>query len=201
MLGLLSDLSDWVVAFADTDWAVLALALTSFSESIFFPIPPDPLLIGIGVLRPEAALWLAAMTTVSSVAGAVVGHWLGRRWGRSLLARLVSEDKIEPVERMFKRYGTWAVLMAAFTPVPYKVFAISAGILDLNLRSFIVASLVGRGARFLLLGSLLFVYGDRVEEFVSDYFGILTVATALALAAALGAFALFTRRRKAGKVA
>ena len=81
MIELFGDLSDWVVGFADSDWAVLVLAASSFAEAIFFPVPPDPLLIGIALIKPESALWLAALATVSSVAGAVVGHWLGRRFG------------------------------------------------------------------------------------------------------------------------
>ena len=80
MIELFGDLSDWVVGFADSDWAVLVLAASSFAEAIFFPVPPDPLLIGIALIKPESALWLAALATVSSVAGAVVGHWLGRRF-------------------------------------------------------------------------------------------------------------------------
>ena len=83
MTEWLHDLADWTVAFADSDWAVWMLALVSFSEAIFFPVPPDPLLIGIALVQQPLALWLALLVTVSSVAGALVGHWLGRRLGRA----------------------------------------------------------------------------------------------------------------------
>jgi len=197
MFGLLKSLSDWTLGFADSGWSTLALAVDSFTESIFFPIPPDLLLIAIGIRRPEMALWLAGLATVSSVAGALVGHWLGGRFGRPLLYRLVPQRKVEPVERLFRKYGAWAVLMAAFTPIPYKVFAISAGILDLDRRTFILASLVGRGARFLALGALLYAYGDSVEEFIDDRFELIVVATSVAMAVGLGIATIVVKRRQA----
>ena len=200
MVDFLKDLSDWVLDFADSDWAAPALAINSFFESIFFPVPPDPLLIGISIRQPEAALWLAALTTVSSVAGAVGGHWLGRRFGRPLLYRLVAEHRVAAVERMVKRHGAWAVLVAAFTPIPYKVFAISAGVMDLNMRTFITASLIGRGARFFILGGLLFFYGESVEKFIDENFDIITIGASVALVVGLGVLLFFARRRRARNV-
>ena len=196
MTSLFGELSDWIVGFADSDWSALALALTSFSEAIFFPVPPDTLLIGIGVIQPSSALWLAAITTVSSVAGAVVGHWLGRRVGRPLLYRFASRKRIDSVESLFKRYGAWAILIAAFTPIPYKVFAISAGVLDLNLRSFVIASAVGRGARFFIIGGLLFAFGYEIEEFIDSNLGLITGGGAAMLVAGLIIAVLIVRRRR-----
>ena len=203
MTGLLRELSDWVVSFADSDWSILILAVSSFFESIFFPIPPDPLLIGMGVLHPEAAIWLAAITTVSSVAGAVVGHWLGGRLGRPVLLRYVKQSRVETVERMFKRHGAWAVLIAAFTPIPYKVFAITAGVLELDRRTFILVSLIGRGARFFILGSVLFFYRDSidsVEEFIDSNFDVLTLSAGVALLVSLGVVVVIARIRRTRSV-
>ena len=201
MLELLHDLSDWVVGFADSDWAVLALALASFSESIFFPIPPDPLLIGVGILQPENALWLAAVVTLASVAGAVVGHYLGKRFGRPLLYRIAPDDRVLAVEKLFQRYGAWAILVAAFTPLPYKVFAILAGIFDMDRRRFVVASLIGRGARFFLLGGLIFVYGDSIEGFIDRNFTQLTIALGVGSVVVVGLAALYAQRRRARNAA
>lgn len=198
MTHLFGPLFDWVVDFAESDWAILILAANSFTESIFFPVPPDLLLIGIAVLDPDRALWLAGIVTVSSVAGAVVGHWLGRRFGRPLLHRLVAESKILTVERLFQKYGAWAVLVAAFTPIPYKVFAIAAGALDLDRRRFVLVSLVGRGARFFAIGVLIFAFGEDIEDFIGDNFGLLTIAGAAVLMVGLGIVALIARRRRAG---
>ena len=198
MMELLTRLTDWVVDFAESDWAILILTVNSFTESIFFPVPPDLLLIGIAVLDPDRALWLAGIVTVASVAGAVVGHWLGRRFGRPLLHRLVAESKILTVERLFQKYGAWAVLVAAFTPIPYKVFAIAAGALDLDRRRFVLVSVVGRGARFFAIGVLIFAFGEDIEDFIGDNFGLLTVAAAAVLMAGLGIVVLIARRRRAG---
>jgi membrane protein YqaA with SNARE-associated domain len=104
--------------FADSPWAVAILVINSFTESIFNPIPPDPLLIGMSVLNPNLALLYAALVTASSVIGALVGHWLGLRFGRPLVLKFVSQQKVDRVEGMFQRYGSWAVLVAAFTPYP-----------------------------------------------------------------------------------
>ena len=196
MFDLLHELTDWLLAFADSDWAVAVLVAASFTESIFFPVPPDPLLIGIAVARPNDALWLAALVTIASVAGALVGHWIGLKLGRPLLYRWFPEDKVLGVESFFKRYGAWAILIAAFTPLPYKVFAITAGVLDLDRRTFILASLVGRGARFLALGGLVFVFGESIEAFIDNNFEALTVATIVAIAAVLLAAGLYYRRRR-----
>jgi len=174
MIELLHDLSDWVVGFASSDWAVLALAVTAFTESIFFPVPPDPLLLVISLARPHLALWFALLVTVSSVAGAIVGHWLGGLVGRPLLNRLFSDRVIAAAEGWLTKYGVWATLLAAFTPIPYKVFAITAGVLALDRRRFVIASLVGRGLRFVAIGVLVMAFGEDIEEFISGNFGIVT---------------------------
>ena len=201
MSGLFGGASDWVLGFAGSAWSALALAITAFAESIFFPIPPDLLLIAIGVLHPEKALWLAAIATVASVAGAVVGHWLGRKIGRPILFRIVDPARVEFAERLFKRYGTWAILIAALTPVPYKVFAILAGVLELDLRPFVVASLIGRGVRFFFLGGLIFAFGEPIQEFVNANFGLLTVAGAAVLVAGAAIAVVLARRHRTGKAA
>ena len=195
MIGLLHDLADWVVRFATSDWAIIVLGVTSFFESIFFPIPPDPLLVGIAILQPHLAVWLGVLVTVTSVAGAVVGHWLGQRLGRPLLYRLFAEKKVQLVEDTFKRYGMLAIVVAAFTPLPYKLFAISAGALDLDRRTFVIASLVGRGTRFITLGALVYFYGESIEKFIAENFEAITVGVSLALIVGVVAWAIVRRRR------
>ena len=121
---------------------------------------------------------------------------MGARFGRPLLLRFVSEGKVEAVERMFLKYGTWAILIAAFTPIPYKVFAITAGILEMNRRSFIIASIIGRGARFLLIGALVFIYGEEIQGFIESQFEIITILASVGLLAAALLFAVVTRHRR-----
>lgn len=197
LLARLSDLSDRTEAFAESDWAIGLLALVAFSESFIFPIPPDPLLIATGLAHPSWAIWLAGLVTVASVVGAVVGHWLGRRIGRPLLYRLVSKRRIASAERLFSRYGAWAILVAAFTPIPYKVFTVLAGVLDLKLRHLVIASLVGRGARFLTIGALIMVFGDSIQSYIDDNFELLALAAAAGLVALVAAALIVGRVRRA----
>lgn len=196
MIDLYHQIADWLLAFADSPWAVGVLLATSFTESIFFPIPPDPLLIGIAILNQGSALWLAALVTLFSVGGALVGHWLGKKFGNPLLHRFVSDKKIAVVEGMFQKYGTWAVLLAAFTPIPYKVFAITAGALHLDRKPFIIASLVGRGARFMIIGGLIFFFGESMQVFIADQFEKLMLVSAVVLVLALIGIVVFARVRK-----
>jgi undecaprenyl-diphosphatase len=196
LLDMLSDLSHWTEGFAEGDWAIALLSAVAFSESFIFPIPPDPLLFATGQAHPSWAIWLAALVTVASVAGAVIGHWLGRRLGRPLLDRLVSRPRIERAERLFSRYGAWAILIAAFTPIPYKVFTVLAGVLDMKLRHLVIASLVGRGARFLTIGALIFVFGDEIRSFIDDNFETLAIATGAGLVALVAAVLMVGRFRR-----
>ncbi|MCX8214726.1 MAG: DedA family protein [SAR202 cluster bacterium] len=195
MIEAFHSLSGWVIAFADSEWAILALAVEAFAESIFFPIPPDPLLVLVALLQQHLAIWLAIMVTIASVAGAVVGHWLGRRLGRPILDRFFSERIVDAAEGWLGRYGVWATIIAAFTPIPYKVFAITAGVLDMDRRSFIFASIIGRGARFMLIGVLVMIYGERIEEFIGDNFELVTVGIGAAAIATLLAVGLAHRMR------
>ena len=108
------------------------------------------------------------------------------RLGRPILAKMFSEDRVAYVDRLFERYGVWAILIAAFTPVPYKVFAIAAGVWRMDRRKFIIASAIGRGARFGTIGVLVFLFGEEIEAFLTENFELLTVGVSV-VAVALGA--------------
>ena len=197
MLELLHDLSDWLLGFADSDWAIAVLLVSSFAESIFFPIPPDPLLLAVALVQQPIAVLLGVLVAVASVVGAVLGHALGMRLGRPILARMFSESRVAYVDRLFERYGVWAILIAAFTPVPYKVFAIAAGVWHMDRRKFIIASAIGRGARFGTIGLLVFLFGEEIEIFLTDNFEILTVAvTVVAMVLGIGWYIIHRRCRQ-----
>src|SRR5690625_3920488 len=104
----------------------------SFIEAIFFPIPPDVMLIPLVLLRPSEGLLFALMATVGSVLGATVGYGIGLKGGRPVLSRFASRQRINQIESLLGRYDTWATAVAAFTPIPYKVFAIAAGVFSLD---------------------------------------------------------------------
>ena len=174
-MEFLSDINIWVEGFAETDWAILVLIAGTFLESLISPIPPDPLLIAMSVLQPSLAIYFALVATIASVLGALLGHWIGKKYGRLVLRKFVSEDKILVGEKLFDKYGVWAVLLAAITPIPYKVFAILAGVLKLDVKRFLIASIIGRGIRYLSFGIVLYFFGEDIRVLMEDYFDNLTL--------------------------
>ncbi|ROQ90794.1 YqaA family protein [Desulfosoma caldarium] len=193
MTTLFHNLAAWVVAWAHTPYASVALALLAFAESSFFPIPPDVLLISLALIQPRHSFAYAIVCTAFSVLGGMVGYAIGRYGGRPLLERFMSSAKIHAVESYYRRYDVWAVGLAGFTPIPYKVFTISAGTFLLDFKRFILASFVGRGGRFFLVAALFYFFGEPIADFVNKSLNMLSVAFAALL---VGGFALIHRLSK-----
>ena len=175
-MELISDLKHWVLAWGDSPWGSLALFVLAFWESSFFPIPPDGLMIALAAGNLSFALGFSGLATAGSLLGAMLGYWIGLRGGRPVLNRFFSAKRIHYVEQQYQKRDIWAVTIAAFTPIPYKVFAIGAGAFRLNFRRFMLASLIGRGGRFFLVGILITVFGTQIETIVDDYFDVLAIA-------------------------
>ncbi len=149
----------------------------AFLESSFFPVPPDVLLVGL-LLAPNAPPpWLSALVcTVGSVLGAGFGWIVGAVGGYPLLHRLFKEEKVQAVERLYRRYGVYAIFIAAFTPIPYKVFTIASGVLRYSVWAMMLTSVFGRGARFFLVAYLVHWFGDAI---LKQFDRVLLVGTAL----------------------
>ena len=179
-MELQHDLAQWILSFSNSPWALLILSISSFTESIFNPIPPDALLIAISLLKTQHAIWFGVLVTITSVSGALVGHFIGRKFGRPILYvtfkdnRLVSDNLIAKADQLFNKYGAWAVLIAAFTPIPYKLIAIGSGVLNFDRKVFLISSLIGRSCRFMLIGVLIFFYGEKINRFINDYLELLS---------------------------
>jgi membrane protein YqaA with SNARE-associated domain len=167
---------DWIVPYGP-----LGLFVMSFAESSFFPIPPDILLIALAVIEPKESLNLALITTVGSVLGAVFGYFLGLKGGRPILKKFVSQDKINLVESYYKKFDVWAVGIAGFTPIPYKIFTISAGVFMLDIRRFILASIISRGGRFFIVGGAIYIFGEFIAEKIEKYTNIFSIVFVLLL--------------------
>lgn len=140
-----------------------SLAVISFTESIIQPIPPDivflPMLFAErGNYTTVISLWL--VITISSVLGSIVGYWIGKKWGRSLIERFGGQKHILKLEALFARYGTLGIFIAAFSPIPYKVFGWFAGMGEMDMKHFIGAGFVGRGLRFGLEAVIIGIYGQ-----------------------------------------
>ena len=148
------------------------LAAVSFAESSFFPIPPDVLLAPMTLARPERWLRLAALTAVMSVIGGLTGYLIGYAALEAvppLLHRVGYWEHFETAHDWFARYGFWAIFAAGFTPIPYKVFTIAAGAAHMGLLPFTLGSVVGRGARFLLVAGLVRWGGAPIEPQIRRY--------------------------------
>ena len=155
-----------IVDFFDV-FGPASLAMVSFTEAIIQPIPPDLLYIPmladtIGNIPMVVWLWLTV--TLSSVAGSMVGYWIGKRWGRSFLNRFSKQAHLDKIEALTLKYGTLGIFIAAFSPIPYKVFGWVAGMGEMEKKSFLFAGLCGRGLRFGLEAVLIGVYGNAAIE-------------------------------------
>lgn len=167
---------DWMLSWQGSPYAVAALFVFAFWESSFFPLPPDPLLIAMAIAEPSMAPWYAAVCTVASVLGAILGYFIGRLGGRPLVDRFFKQGKIEAAEGLYQRFDVWAVGAAALTPIPYKVFTITAGVARLNMPRFVLASVVGRSGRFFALGLAIYLFGPSIQRAIDNYFELFTVA-------------------------
>lgn len=163
------------------EYGIWGLIFVSFADSSFFPIPPDFLLIPMGIANPDRALFYAFITTVASVLGAILGWFIGKKIGRPFLKYIISEKRIETVERYFNKYGSMAILIAGLTPIPYKVFTIFAGILKVPLRTLVIWSIVARGARFFLEAAIILALGEAAMPYIEENFGMLTILGALVI--------------------
>ncbi len=174
---MLRKLYDWTMSLAATRHAEKALASVSFIESSVFPIPPDVLLIPM--VLSERAKWLryALICTISSVLGALLGYFIGaflyEAVGQPVLAFYGKEDAFDQVAGWYNTWGGWGVLFAAVTPFPYKVLTIFSGATGLNLVTFVVVSVIGRGLRFFLVSWLLYKFGPPIRVFIEKNLGLL----------------------------
>ncbi len=176
-MRFLKRLYDWVLHWANTPYGIPALFLLAFAESSFFPIPPDVLLIALSLSIPKKAFKYAAVCTIGSVLGGVLGYILGWQFwelAKGILFKYIDPAGFEIVRNYFIKYEAWAVSIAGFTPIPYKVFTISAGFLRADFTVFFIASALSRGARFFLVSLMIFHFGPSIRSFIERYFNILT---------------------------
>ncbi len=183
-----------MVGLAETPAGPLGLFGLAVAEASFFPLPPDLLLVALSLLQPAHSFLFAAICTVGSTVGGILGYAIGRWGGRPLLDRVVSAHTILVIERQFQRYDVWAVAIAGFTPIPYKVFTIAGGVFRIHFWRFVLASLGSRGARFFLVGAVIYAFGDEAKRLIHDYFEALTMGFALLLIGGFVALRLAGRR-------
>lgn len=188
---MLRRMYDWVLHWAQTPYGAWALFWLAFCESSFFPIPPDVLLVALAVAVPKKSLRYAAICSAGSVLGGCLGYLIGWQFmsavGGWILDFYALTEKWAVIEGLYQRYDAWAIAIAGFTPIPYKVFTISAGAFHIHFGIFVLASALSRSARFFLVGGLIYLFGSKIQGFIERYFDVLAIAFTVLL---VGGFVL-----------
>ncbi|MCS5711194.1 VTT domain-containing protein [Candidatus Berkiella aquae] len=188
-------LYDKVLNWSHHRHAPYYLAGVSFAESSFFPIPPDVMLIPMVLSKPLKAWNFATITTISSILGGILGYLIGyygfELLGEPLVKAFGYEESYARIVSWFAHYGFWAVLLAGFTPIPYKMFTLAAGATQMALFPFVIASILGRGIRFFVVAGIVLYVGKRLEPVIVRYIDAIGWATVLLVVLAGLAYWLF----------
>ena len=180
---LLKNLYNKILLISAKPKAEIFLGSIAFIESSFFPIPPDLLLLPMALARPLKWIRLAIIATFFSVLGGVFGYFIGVfLWdtiGQSIIDFYHLENQFDVFKNNYNEKGALIVFIAGFTPIPYKLITISSGGMHLDLMTFIVASLLSRGARFFILTGVIRIFGDTAKKIIDKYFGMLTLIIGL----------------------
>lgn len=188
-MSFLARIYEKILVLSKTSRATYYLVILSFSESSFFPIPPDVMLAPMCIAQPKRIWILAFYTTTASVLGGLLGYFIGV-YGFSIVEPILMTsgymDKYDLALQWFNRWGFWAILVAGFSPIPYKLFTIAAGVVSMALPAFILASFVGRGLRFFLLGAMIKLFGNKIDSFLKRHINVVGWASVFILLAFIG---------------
>ena len=180
-MGFIKKIYNWVLSWAESKHAVTALFLIAFAESSFFPIPPDVLLIAMALAKPQTSIWYATICTSGSIIGALFGYCIGFFLWQAVGSYFFqyipgfTKELFDNICQQYNQYSYVIIFTAAFTPIPYKVFTIAAGVSHITVIPFIVASIIGRGGRFYLVGLLFKYFGASAKKFIDKYLNLLTI--------------------------
>jgi membrane protein YqaA with SNARE-associated domain len=184
---MLRRLYDRIMQLAEGPEAMKWLALVSFAESSFFPVPPDAMIVPMVLARPERAWRIAAVCTVASVIGGFFGYGIGYFLFETIGQRIVDFYGLQPAflkfDQEFQQWGLWIILIKGLTPIPYKIVTIASGVAHFDLLVFALASLATRGARFFLVAALLRAFGPPLRTFIERYLTLVTTGLALMVVA------------------
>lgn len=173
---MLRRLYDWTMGLAGHPQAMWALFAVAFVESSVFPIPPDVLMIPMILARRDRAFMIAAVATVGSVLGALLGYWIGAALmdsvGQWVLTAYGKQDSFDHLAAQFNEWGPWAVLFAGVTPFPFKVITIFSGAVSLSLPVFIGTAIIARALRFFIVAGLLWKFGAPIRDFIEKRLGL-----------------------------
>jgi membrane protein YqaA with SNARE-associated domain len=188
---MLRKMYDWVLQWAERPGGTWALFIIAFCESSFFPIAPDILLIALAVGAPKKSYKFALVCSIGSILGACLGYFIGWQFmeliGKKIISFYHLTDQVGHIASLYKEWDAWAVAIAGFTPIPFKLFTISAGAFAINFPIFMIASAFSRTLRFILVASLIYFFGPSIQKFIDKYFNILAVVFTILLIAGFAA--------------
>jgi membrane protein YqaA with SNARE-associated domain len=193
---MLRRLYDWCIAAADKPYATWLIGIVAFVESSFFPVPPDAMLIPMSLARPDKAWFYATICTLSSVAGGVLGYFIGAVLYDSLglwLMKLYGlTDQVEAFRAAYAQWGAWIILIKGVTPIPYKLVTIASGFAGYSIVTFVLLSFIARGMRFYLVAFLLNRYGAQARAIIEERLGLwVSVGAIMLVAGIIAALYLF----------
>ena len=185
-MNIVKRLYDWMLSWGNSRWGALALFLFALAESSFFPIPPDVLLIALCLGVTKRSFRFVLICLAGSIVGAMIGYAIGffcwqntageftalANW---FFAHVFSMESFQSVGALYDRYNFWIVFTAGFTPLPYKIFTITGGLFHINFAMFVVASIISRGLRFMLIAGLIWKFGAPIKTFIDKYFNLLAI--------------------------
>tara|TARA_Y100000748_G_scaffold299076_1_gene295337 strand:+ start:2310 stop:2924 length:615 start_codon:yes stop_codon:yes gene_type:complete len=193
-MNYIRNLYDWVLSWANKPNGVRALGSISFAEASFFPIPPDILLIPLALGNKRKAIYFGIVCTFYSILGGVLGYSIGLWLWWSTSGELsafanyffenvpgLSVESFYNVKLLYEKYNFFIIFTAGFTPIPFKLFTISAGAFSVEFTLFLLASIVGRGSRFMILSFLIKKFGESIKYFIDKYFNILAIVFTILL--------------------
>jgi membrane protein YqaA with SNARE-associated domain len=190
---MLRRIYDWIIELSASRRALPALAVVSFTESSFFPIPPDAMIIPMVLADPKRAWRIALVATVASVLGGIAGYAIGvylyETLGQWLIKVYGFGDEFGTFQESYAEWGLWIILIKGLTPIPYKIITIASGVASFNFPVFVLASIVTRGGRFFILAALLRAFGPPIREFIERRLTFVTTVFVLLIIGGI----LFTR--------
>ena len=188
-MQIFKKLYDWVLNLSNKKNSTYSITFLSLSESIFFPIPPDVLLIPLCLGNRNKALYFAFLCSISSIVGGIIGYFVGKSlwWSipgieYSAIANIffdyvpgLTDESFNHIKSLYDTWDFWIVFTAGFTPIPFKLITISSGTFNINFMMFVIASITSRSARFFLLAILIRIFGERIRFFIDKYFNLLAI--------------------------
>ena len=187
--------SNWLMSFTDTKFATPILCTVSFTESSFFLIPPDIFLIAMGAHQPKKSLFYAHLCTFFSVLGGLFGYLLGFMFWSVFqdyfFAYIATQEQFEKAQSLFQANTFTAILLAAFTPIPFKVFTVLGGVLHVPLIPFTLGAIIGRGMRYYTIGLLFFIFGEKIRVYIEKHFETATLVLGLILVIIIAYYSFF----------